>query len=113
MSKNNVINARHVSLGHRLSRDFKLNKYKYLLIIPVLVYLFLFCYKPMYGLVIAFKNSKPTRGIAGSKWVGLLWFETFFKDPDCFRLIRNTFLLSFLSILFGFPAPILLALLLN
>ena len=43
MSKNNVINARHVSLGHRLARDFKLNKYKYLLIIPVLVYLFLFC----------------------------------------------------------------------
>ena len=113
MAKNNVINVRRVPLGNRLARDFKLNKYKYLLIIPVLVYLFLFCYKPMYGLVIAFKNYKPTRGIAGSKWVGLLWFETFFKDPYCFRLIRNTFLLSFLSILFGFPAPILLALLLN
>lgn len=79
----------------------------------MLVYLFLFCYKPMYGLVIAFKNYKPTRGIAGSKWVGFLWFETFFKDPYFFRLIRNTFLLSLLNIVFGFPAPILLALLLN
>ena len=101
------------SLGQRISRDFSLNKYKYLLILPVLVYLFLFCYKPMYGLVIAFKNYKPTRGIAGSKWVGFLWFETFFKDPYFFRLIRNTFLLSLLNIVFGFPAPILLALLLN
>ena len=101
------------SLGQRISRDFSLNKYKYLLILPVLVYLFLFCYKPMYGLVIAFQNYKPTRGIAGSKWVGFLWFETFFKDPYFFRLIRNTFLLSLLNIVFGFPAPILLALLLN
>ena len=101
------------SLGQRISRDFSLNKYKYLLILPVLVYLFLFCYKPMYGLVIAFKNYKPTRGIAGSNWVGFLWFETFFKDPYFFRLIRNTFLLSLLNIVFGFPAPILLALLLN
>ena len=101
------------TLGQRISRDFSLNKYKYLLILPVLVYLFLFCYKPMYGLVIAFKNYKPTRGIAGSKWVGFLWFETFFKDPYFFRLIRNTFLLSLLNIVFGFPAPILLALLLN
>ena len=101
------------SLGQRISRDFSLNKYKYLLILPVLVYLFLFCYKPMYGLVIAFKNYKPTRGIVGSKWVGFLWFETFFKDPYFFRLIRNTFLLSLLNIVFGFPAPILLALLLN
>ena len=101
------------SLGQRISRDFSLNKYKYLLILPVLVYLFLFCYKPMYGLVIAFKNYKPTRGIAGSKWVGFLWFETFFKDPYFYRLIRNPFLLSLLNIVFGFPAPILLALLLN
>ena len=113
MSRNTAINVRRASPGKRLARDFKMNKYKYLLILPVLVYLFLFCYKPMYGLLIAFKNYKPTRGIAGSKWVGLLWFETFFKDPYCFRLIRNTFMLSFLSIVFGFPAPILLALLLN
>lgn len=104
---------RKVPFGKRLVRDFKLNKYKYLLIIPVLVYLAVFCYKPMYGLVIAFKNYRPTRGIARSEWVGLLWFRTFFTDPFFFRLVRNTFMISALNILFGFPAPIILALLLN
>lgn len=101
------------TFSERLTRDFRQNKYKYLLILPVLVYLAVFCYKPMYGLVIAFKNYKPTRGIAESGWVGLLWFETFFNDIYFWRLLRNTFTLSGLSILFGFPAPILLALLLN
>lgn len=101
------------SLGQRISRDFKLNKFKYLLIIPVLIYLALFCYKPMYGLIIAFKNYKPTRGIWGSSWVGTLWFEQFFNDIYFWRLLRNTFVLSGLTIIFGFPAPIILALLLN
>lgn len=104
---------RKAGLGSRLSRDFKINKYKYLLILPVLVYLALFSYKPMYGLIIAFKNYKPTRGIWGSSWVGMLWFENFFTDIYFWRLLRNTFTLSALSIVFGFPAPILLALLLN
>ena len=101
------------SPGQILSRDFKLNKYKYLMIIPVLVYLALFAYKPMYGLVIAFKNYKPTRGIERSAWVGFLWFETFFRDIYFWRLLRNTFTLSALTIVFGFPAPILLALMIN
>lgn len=113
-AKNTAANAdNRNSFSKRLQRDFQLNKYKYLLIIPVLVYLAFFCYKPMYGLIIAFKNYKPTRGIWGSQWVGTLWFETFFKDPYFFRLLRNTFVLSGLTILFGFPAPILLALMLN
>ena len=97
----------------RLAIDFQKHKYKYLLILPIIVYLILFCYKPMYGLVIAFKNYLPTRGIWGSNWVGFLWFETFFKDPYFWRLLRNTFTISGLTILFGFPAPIILALLLN
>ena len=97
----------------RLVLDFQKHKYKYLLILPIIIYLLLFCYKPMYGLVIAFKNYRPTRGIWDSKWVGFMWFETFFKDPYFWRLLRNTFSISGLSILFGFPAPILLALLLN
>lgn len=105
--------SRKRTFSERLSRDFKLNKYKYLLIIPVLVYLALFCYKPMYGLIIAFKNYKPTRGIWGSSWVGMMWFETFFNDIYFWRLLRNTFTLSALTIIFGFPAPIILALLLN
>ncbi len=107
------IQKREATLGHKLSRDWKMNKYKYVLILPVLVYLALFCYKPMYGLIIAFNNYKPTRGITGSDYVGLMWFENFFNNIYFWRLLSNTFTISALSIVFGFPAPIILALLLN
>jgi len=101
------------SLNYILARDFKQNKYKYLLILPVLVYLVLFCYKPMYGLIIAFQDYRANLGILGSKWAGFRHFQSFFNDPYFFRLLRNTLSISFLSIIFGFPAPILLAILLN
>lgn len=101
------------TLGRTLARDWKQNKWKYLLILPVLIYLAVFCYKPMYGIIIAFKNFKPVRGIEKSAWVGFQWFLNFFRDPYFPRLMRNTFIISALTILFGFPAPILLALMLN
>ena len=101
------------SFKERFARDMKMHIWKYILVLPVLVYLALFCYKPMYGLIIAFKNYRPGETFTGSPWLGLRQFETFFTDIYFFRLIRNTFVLSALSILFGFPAPILLALLLN
>ncbi len=101
------------SQWNEIVKDYKRNKYKYLIVLPVLIYLFLFSYKPMYGIVIAFQRYKPFLGIANSPWVGLDNFITFFKDVYFLRLIRNTFSISLLSILFGFPAPILLALLLN
>ena len=104
---------REMTLSHKISRDWKMNKYKYLLILPGLVYLALFCYKPMYGLIIAFNNYKPTRGITGSDYVGLMWFDNFFNNIYFWRLLSNTFTISALSIVFGFPAPIILALLLN
>ena len=113
MAQKAVVQYKTQSLGKRIIRDISHNKYKYLMILPVLVYLALFCYKPMYGIIIAFKNYKVARGIEKSPWVGLFWFENFFKDPYFFRLLRNTFTISGLTILFGFPAPILLALLLN
>ena len=101
------------SAGQVISRDFKLNKYKYLMILPVLVFFALFAYKPMAGLIIAFKEYRPRLGIMGSKWVGLTHFRNFFRDIYFTRIIRNTFSISALNIVFGFPAPILLALLLN
>ena len=113
MAQKAVAQYKTMSLGKRIARDFSHNKFKYLMILPVLVYLALFCYKPMYGIIIAFKNYKVARGIEKSPWVGLFWFENFFQDPYFFRLLRNTFTISGLTILFGFPAPILLALLLN
>ena len=101
------------SLGYRIAIDFKRHKFKYFVIFPVLVYFILFHYKPMYGVVIAFQNFRPSAGIAGSPWVGLDNFIRFFNDPYCFRVIKNTVLISMLTLIFCFPAPIILALLLN
>ena len=103
------------TLAKKLRRDWNLNKWKYIMIIPVLIYLALFCYKPMYGLIIAFKDYKITRGIAGSSWADpwFKWFLNFITDPYFPRVIKNTFMISGLTILFGFPTPIILALLIN
>lgn len=103
------------TLAKKLRRDWNLNKWKYIMIIPVLIYLVLFCYKPMYGLIIAFKDYKITRGIAGSSWADpwFKWFLNFITDPYFPRVIKNTFMISGLTILFGFPTPIILALLIN
>jgi len=102
-----------IPLSAVLARDFNRNKYKYLLILPVLVYFVLFAYKPMWGVIIAFQEYRPHLGIGGSQWVAFRHFETFFNDPYFFRLLRNTFSISILNIIFGFPAPIILAILLN
>lgn len=99
--------------GKRVKKDFVQNRVKYLMIVPVIIYFAIFAYKPMYGLLMAFQDFKPHLGIAGSPWVGLDNFVRFFTDPSAKRLIFNTFRISILSIIFGFPAPILLALLIN
>ena len=96
-----------------LKRDMQRNWSLYLLAIPIIVYFILFSYKPMYGALIAFKNYSPGRGFADSPWVGFVHFVRFFDSPFFVRLLRNTFLISFYGLIFGFPAPIILALLLN
>jgi len=100
-------------LGKTLRRDMQRNWSLYLLAVPVIIYFILFSYKPMYGALIAFKNYSPGRGFGGSPWVGFVHFVRFFNSPYFVRLIRNTFLISFYGLIFGFPAPIILALLLN
>jgi putative aldouronate transport system permease protein len=85
----------------------------YLLLVPVFVYFLLFHYKPMYGLVIAFKDYRMLSGILGSPWVGLKYFNRLFDSLVFYRVFRNTIVISLQRIVFGFPAPILLALLLN
>jgi putative aldouronate transport system permease protein len=101
------------SLPVRLKHDFSINKTLYLLAIPVLLYFFLFHYVPMYGVIIAFKRYVPARGIVGSPWVGWQNFRSFFSSYYFFRLVRNTILINVYAVFFGFPAPILLALLIN
>lgn len=97
----------------RVFRDFKRNKTIYLMLLPVVVYYIIFHYGPMYGLQIAFKDYIPAKGFTGSPWVGFKHFEQFFQSFYFWRLLTNTLLLSFYSLIFFFPAGIILALLLN
>lgn len=85
----------------------------YLMFLPVLIYYIVFHYLPMFGIVIAFQDYRPARGFVKSKFVGLKHFISFFESDYAWTNTRNTLSISFLSLIFGFPAPILLALLLN
>lgn len=98
---------------YRAKRDLKINRYIYLMLLPVITYYIIFLYFPMYGLQIAFKDFSPGAGLLGSPWVGFKHFETFFNSYYFWRLLRNTLLLSIYELLFAFPASIILALLLN
>ena len=94
-------------------REMWLKKELYLLVLPVLVYYFLFHYKPMYGLIISFMDFSPRRGTSGSPWVGLEHFVNFFQSVYFGRLLTNTLRISLSTLIIGFPAPIILALLMN
>ncbi len=85
----------------------------YVMMIPVVVFFLIFCYFPMYGIVIAFKDYYPTRGILGSPWVGVDHFEWIFNAPEFTRALRNTVVISLLKLVCCFPVPVILALLLN
>lgn len=93
----------------RLRRDHQL----LILLLPGLLFYLVFRYGPMYGIVIAFKKYSPFLGVAKSPWVGMQYFRQFFSSAEFANLFRNTLVLGFWSMLFGFPAPILFALVLN
>jgi len=97
----------------KLARDFLKNKVIYFMALPVVLYFVVFKYLPMYGAVIAFKDFRGGLGIMGSPWAGLKHFQSFFSSIYCWRLIRNTLLINLYNLIWGFPAPIILALLLN
>lgn len=84
-----------------------------LMVVPALIFIFIFSYLPMYGVLMAFQDYQLFGGFFHSPWVGLKHFEAFFNSPDFWRVMRNTMVISLLKLLFGFPAPILLALMLN
>jgi len=85
----------------------------YVLLLPLLVYFFVFCYMPMYGVQIAFRDYKITKGFWGSEWVGLKYFKQFFNAYYFKRLISNTLLLNINGLIWSFPFPLLLAVCLN
>ena len=97
----------------RIVKDLRVNKHTYIMLIPVLAFLIIFSYVPMYGIIIAFKDYVSTKGILGSDWVGFQHFTDFFKSIFFGRLMKNTLVLSFCDLIFAFPASIIFALLLN
>lgn len=101
--------SRLVRIVDHLKREWQI----YVLLAPTIIWLILFLYKPMYGLQIAFKDYSLFRGIEGSPWVGFEHFYTLFQNDQFLRAIRNTVIISFYSLLFGFPVPIILALMFN
>lgn len=101
------------SYWKRLGKDLVQHKSVYLLFLPILAWYILFKYVPLSNLSVAFVDYNIFKGLAGSKWVGLEHFSEFLSSYYAWRLIRNTLLLSFYDILFSFPAPILLALMIN
>jgi len=92
-----------------LSRDWQLA----IMFVPAIAFFGVFCYYPMYGLLIAFKDFSITKGIMGSPWVGFKYFKQFFESAYLWRLMRNTLLINVYNLLWGFPVPIIFALLLN
>jgi putative aldouronate transport system permease protein len=92
-----------------------LYKYKgyYILLIPGILYFLIFCYLPMFGILIAFENYSPFKGVFGSRWVGLANFRMLFNSDEFWRVFTNTFLISFYKLVYGFPAPLIFALLIN
>lgn len=97
------------TLGRRILDNWQMYT---LLLIPVVLTI-IYKYIPMYGIQIAFRDFTPSKGFAGSTWVGLKWFERFFNAPTCSRMIRNTVLISLYSLLWSFPIPIILSLIIN
>ena len=89
------------------------DKYYFLMLIPVIAYYIIFCYAPMYGAVVAFKDYNIFAGISSSPWAGFYNFRRIFSTIDFYTVLRNTLMLNVLSLIAGFPGPIILALLLN
>ncbi len=113
ITKNQVPAASGPSLWQKAKVDFQRNRALYLMVLPVVAYYIIFHYLPMYGAIIAFKNFSPMKGIFGSPWVGFENFTEFFNGYYFWRILKNTLVISLTELVFSFPAPIILALLIN
>ncbi len=115
MSRNKSAAAKPavMSGGKPLGRRIKDNWQLYLMLLVPVVLTIIYKYIPMYGIQVAFRDYKASKGFMGSEWVGLEWFLRFFSAPTFWRMMKNTILLSLYSLLWGFPIPIILALMMN
>lgn len=114
MSNSN--NAQMLALNNRVSnfvKSVRNTKFLIIMVLPALIHYIIFKYVPMWGVIISFMDFSPWKGFFHSPWVGFEHFSFFFRNPFCYRIIRNTLLLNVYSVLWGFPMPIMLALILN
>ncbi|MDU4694629.1 MULTISPECIES: ABC transporter permease [Paenibacillus] len=100
-------------MGSNRLRKIWYFRHIYLFLLPAIIWFLVFAYYPMYGILIAFKDFKYNLGILGSPWAGFRYFEQFLHDSRFYEVLRNTLSISALKLLFGFPAPLILALMLN
>jgi len=112
----NVKNMAHMkkkSIAQRIKEEISTNGILYLMFLPGFLYYFIFAYVPMYGVLMAFQNYEPLNGIWGSEWVGLMHFKDFLTNYYFLKILKNTLVISINCIIFAFPAPIIMALLVN
>ena len=105
--------ASNVLKPSKVSQRIKKNRELYLLLLLPILYFVVFKYGAMFWLVVAFEDYNPMEGVLGSQWVGLKWFKTFLEEPYFLTLIKNTVLINVWGLLFYFPAPVILALMIN
>ncbi len=113
ISSNSKIAGKTCSVKDTLLKNIKRDKFLLFMIILPVSYYVIFHYIPMYGVIIAFKEFSPMKGILGSPWVGFKWFKEFFDSVFFFRLVRNVLLINLYSLFWSFPIPIIFALMLN
>lgn len=100
-------------MGRRIMSALKKDWQLWIMILPALIYILIFCYGPMYGIQLAFRKYDFSKGLTGGDWVGFQYFIQYFKSPMFWPTFRNTFVISFFTLICGFPAPIILALVVN
>ena len=113
MKQKQQMGFKNKKTGSGIWHQYYKHRYLFLMLLPVMIYYLVFHYMPIYGITIAFKDFYPLKGIMDSPWVGFKYFKQLFEDPFFLPALKNTLIISFWKILLGFPAPIILALMLN
>lgn len=111
--KKKVKSKGNTSLFYRAKRNLCHNWQLWVMLFPAMLYILIFCYVPMYGVQLAFRDYSFKAGITGGNWAGLKYFKQYFDNPMFFTTLRNTFVISLTSIVVGFPIPIILAMIIN
>lgn len=113
LERHGMASGRKRSLWKSAAKSLRTDSALYVMFLPVFLYYLIFHYIPMGGIILAFKDFSPRLGILGSPWVGMEHFADFFSSPKFFNVLWNTLRISVSNLIFGFPAPLILALLLN